>query len=81
MLPARCPLAYSAASRDVEDLGAYLPADHFGARWDENLFQILVQRGVLASVEDGIVGEVRRSVGLVGRDETNEFLLDIGCRA
>src|SRR6202035_170377 len=41
----------------------------------ENLFEILLQRGALASIEDGIVGEVRWSVGLIGRDEANEFLL------
>ena len=44
----------------------------------ENLFEILVQRGALARVEDGVVGEVRRSIGLVGRDQTNEFLLRHG---
>ena len=41
----------------------------------ENLFQILVQRGALPGVEDGVISEVRRSVGLVRRDQTNEFLL------
>ena len=41
----------------------------------ENLFEILVQRSTLARVENGIVGEVRRRVGLVRGDETNEFLL------
>ena len=44
----------------------------------ENLLQILVQRGALAGVEDGVVGEVGRSVGLVGRDQANEFLFRHG---
>ena len=44
----------------------------------ENLFEILVQRGALASIEDRVVGEIRRSVGLVGRDQANEFLLRHG---
>ena len=44
----------------------------------QNLFEIPVQRGVLLSIQDGIVGEIRRSVGLVGRNETNEILLGHG---
>src|SRR5258706_5012761 len=44
----------------------------------ESLFQTLVQRGALARIEDGIVGEISRSVGLVGRDQTNELLLRHG---
>ena len=65
---------------DVEDLSARVshPKDLVEIDGMENLFQILVQRGALASIEDGIVGEIRRSVGLVGRDETNEFLLRHG---
>ena len=62
---------------DVEDLSARVshPKDLGQIDGMENLFEILVQRGALASIEDGVVGEVRRSVGLVGRDQTNEFLL------
>jgi hypothetical protein len=41
----------------------------------ENLFEILVQRGAFTGVEDGVIGEVRRSVGLIRRDKTNKFLL------
>ena len=41
----------------------------------EHLFEILLERSVLAGVENGVVGEVRRSVGLVCRDQPNEFLL------
>ena len=47
----------------------------------ENLFQILVQRRALARVEDGIVGEVRRSVRLVCVTRRMNSSLDIGCSA
>ena len=42
------------------------------------MLQVLVQRGALAGIEDGVVSEVRRSVGLVGSDQTNELLLRHG---
>ena len=41
----------------------------------EHLFEIFFQSGALACIEYGVVGEVRRSVGLVGRHETNELVL------
>ncbi len=65
---------------DVEDLSARVshPQDLVEIDGMENLFQILVQRGALASIQDGVVGEVRRRVGLVRRDQTNEFLLRHG---
>src|ERR1700730_18312008 len=65
---------------DVEDLSARVshPKDLVKIDGMESLFQTLVQRDALASIEDGIVGEISRSVGLVGRDETNERLLRHG---
>src|ERR1700730_5941217 len=65
---------------DVEDLSARVPHPKDLVKIDgmESLFQTLVQRGALASIEDGIVGEISRSVGLVGRHETNELLLRHG---
>src|SRR5229473_6914387 len=61
----------------VEDLSARVSHPKNLVKIDgmESLFQALVQRGALASIEDGIVGEICRSVGLVGRDQTNELLL------
>ena len=44
----------------------------------ENLFEILVQRGALAGVEDRVIGEVRRSVGLICRDKANKLILRHG---
>src|SRR5258708_27101507 len=65
---------------DVEDLGACVSHQQNLVKIDgmESLLQTLVQRGALASIEDGIVGEISWSVGLVGRDETNELLLRHG---
>jgi hypothetical protein len=65
---------------DVEDLSARVshPKDLVKIDGMESLFQTLVQRGALASIEDRIVGEICRSVGLVGRDETNELLFRHG---
>src|SRR5215472_10768103 len=47
----------------------------------ENLFQILIQRGALAGVEDCVIGEIRWGVRLVRRDKTNEFLLGHGLQS
>ena len=44
----------------------------------ENLLQIVVQRDALAGVENSVVGEVRRRVGLVGGDQTNKFIFRHG---
>src|SRR5438876_6185776 len=65
---------------NVEDLSARVshPKDLVKIDGMESLFKTFVQRGVLASIEDGIVGEITRSVGLVGCDETNELLLGHG---
>ena len=64
----------------VEDLSARIPHPNDLIEIDrmKNLFQILVQRRVLPSIEDRIVGEIRRSVRLVGRDQPNELLLRHG---
>lgn len=40
-----------------------------------NSLEILIRRGVLASVEHNVIGEVWKNVGLVCRDQANEFLL------
>ena len=71
------PLGIFGGVADVENLSARISHSQDFGQIDgmENLFEILLQRRALASIEDGIVGEVRRSVGLVGRDQTNEFLL------
>jgi hypothetical protein len=37
------------------------------------LFQALLQRCALASIQNGIEGEIRRRVGLVGRHQANEL--------
>lgn len=41
----------------------------------QNLPEILIQRGAFAGIEHSVIGEVRRSLGLVCRDQANEFLL------
>ncbi len=40
----------------------------------KGLFQSLVQRGMFSSIENRIVGEIRRCVRLVRRNECNELL-------
>ena len=40
----------------------------------QDLFEVLFQRGALARIEDGVVGEVRRRVRLIGGDQPYEFL-------
>jgi hypothetical protein len=61
--------------------GGVLPAESDVDAAGQDLFQILVQRGALASIENRIVGEVRRRVGLVGRDETMNSSFNLGRRA
>ena len=65
---------------DVEDLRARISQVEDFVELDglQNLFEIAVERGALAGVEDGVVGEVLRSVGLVGGDEADELLLRHG---
>ena len=41
----------------------------------QNLFEIAVEKSALAAIENGVVGEIRRSVRLVCRDQKNELLL------
>ena len=61
----------------VEDLSAVVSHSKNLVQIDglQNLFEILVERGALAGIEDRIVSEVGRSIRLVRRDKTNEFLL------
>ena len=47
----------------------------------QNFLEIAIEGGELARVEDGVVGEVWRSFGLVGSDEGDEFVFDMGCSA
>jgi hypothetical protein len=68
---------------DVQNLSPVVshPQDFGEIDGMENLFEILVQRGALAGVENGVIGEVRRSVGLVGRDRRMNSSFVMGCRA
>ena len=80
MLPARWPLANSAGSRTSRNLGARVahPENFVEIDGMQNLFEIVVQRGALARIEDGVVGEIGGSVGLVGGHQTNEIFLRHG---
>ena len=46
----------------------------------QHLFEIVVERRALAGVENGVVREVRRGVGLIGRDQVDEFLFRHGLK-
>ena len=41
----------------------------------QNLLQVAVQRYPLAGIQNGVVGKILRSIGLVGRNHANEFFL------
>ena len=60
----------SASAGQLEDFGEIQRA--------KVVFESSVEGGPLASVEDGVVGEVSGSVGLVDRDEADEFLFRHG---
>ncbi len=80
MLPARWPLAYSAASRTSRSCAPASPMRRTSSSsigW-RTCFEGFFERGALAGVEDGVVGEVGRGVGLVGGDDADELLLGHG---
>ncbi len=65
---------------NVEDLRACIahPQDFIELDRVVNLFEIVVQCGALAGVENRVVSEVRGRVGLVGGNETDKFLFRHG---
>src|SRR6266478_3508981 len=79
---AACEMAFGVLGciTHVEDLCARIShaKDLVQVNGLENLLQILVERGVFASVENGVVSEIRWSVGLVGCDQKNKLLLRHG---
>ena len=46
----------------------------------QDLLEIAFECAALAGVEDGVVGEVLRSVGLIGGDEVDELILRHGLK-
>src|ERR1700686_4907244 len=78
--PGQVPVGVLVGIADVQNLSSAIshPEDFGKIDGMEYQCEILVQRSVLPSVEDRVIGKVRRSVGLVGRDKTNKFLLRHG---
>ncbi len=80
MLPARWPLAYSAGSRTSRICAPLSPSWKNLVEFDrlETFLECPVQRGAFPRVQDGVISEVGRRIGLVRGHETDEFLLGHG---
>ena len=77
MLPDQMALGKFCRVAHVQQLRTRVsPPEHFVERHGvQNPLQVGLERYPLAGVQDGVVGEVLRSVGLVGRNQADEFFL------